>query len=137
MSFLMIDVDYFKRINDRFGHITGDQVLREMGSLIKANIRAIDVAGRYGGEEFCVMLPETDRQGARLAAERIRRAAEAAVIKAFDTTVAVTVCIGTSTYPLDSQRVDELVDKADWALYRGKKSGRNTVCSFGIYGDVT
>jgi len=137
MSFLMIDVDFFKKFNDQYGHLTGDQILRETGIIIGENIREIDIAGRYGGEEFCVILPDTDRQGAQYAAERIRRAAEDAVIKAYDTTVKMTVSIGSTTFPDDGKKMDELVDKADWALYRAKKQGRNRVCSFGIYKDGT
>jgi len=135
MSFLMIDVDFFKRFNDQFGHLTGDQILREIGFLIRQNIREIDIAGRYGGEEFCVILPDTDRQGARYAAERIRKAVEKNEIKAYDTNVRVTVSIGAATFPDDGRKTEELIDKADWALYRCKKSGRNTVCSFGVYKD--
>ena len=135
MSFLMLDVDYFKKYNDQYGHITGDQILREIGALIRDNIREIDIAGRYGGEEFCVVLPDTDRQGAHYAAERIRIATEKASIKAYDTTVKVTVSIGSSTFPQDGKKLDELIDKADWALYRAKKQGRNNVCSFGVYHD--
>jgi diguanylate cyclase (GGDEF)-like protein len=131
MSFLMIDVDFFKKFNDKYGHLTGDQILRETGALINENIREIDIAGRYGGEEFCVILPDTGYQGAQYAAERIRKAVEDAVIKAYDASVKVTVSIGTSTFPDDSKKMDELIDKADWALYRAKKMGRNKVCSFG------
>ena len=135
MSFLMIDVDYFKKFNDQYGHITGDQILREIGVLINDNVREIDIAGRYGGEEFCVILPDTDRQGAYYAAERIRQASQKASIKAYDAIVKVTVSIGTSTFPDDGKKMDELIDKADWALYRSKKCGRNTVRSFGVYDD--
>ncbi len=135
MSFLMIDVDYFKKFNDQYGHLTGDQILREIGFLIGENIREIDIAGRYGGEEFCVILPDTDHQGAHYAAERIRRAVEEAIIKAYDASVKVTVSIGTSTFPDHGKKMDELIDKADWALYRAKKQGRNKVCSFGVYKD--
>jgi len=135
MSFLMIDVDHFKKFNDQYGHITGDQILRGIGVLISENIREIDIAGRYGGEEFCVILPDTDRQGAHYAAERIRQASQKASIKAYDATVKVTVSIGTSTFPDDGKKMDELIDKADWALYRSKKYGRNTVRSFGVYDD--
>jgi len=135
MSYLMLDVDHFKKFNDQYGHITGDQILREIGILISDNIREIDIAGRYGGEEFCVILPDTDRQGAQYAAERIRQAAEKASIKAYDTTVKVTVSVGTSTFPEDGKKLEELIDKADWALYRAKKHGRNNVCSFGVYND--
>ena len=129
----MIDVDFFKRFNDQYGHLTGDQILRETGVLIGENIREIDIAGRYGGEEFCVILPDTDRQGAHYAAQRIRQAVENAVIKAYDASVTITVSIGTSTFSDDGKKMDELIDKADWALYRVKKQGRNKVCSFGVY----
>ena len=135
MSLLMIDVDFFKKFNDQYGHLTGDQILREVGFLIRENIREIDIAGRYGGEEFCVILPDTDHQGAQYAAERIRRAVEETIIKAYDASVKITVSIGTSTFPDDGKKLDELIDKADWALYRAKKQGRNTVCSFGVYKD--
>jgi len=133
ISFLMLDVDYFKNINDEYGHLTGDQVLREMGEIIRNNIREIDIAGRYGGEEFCVVLPDTDREGSYYAAERIRQATEIALIKAYDAVVNVTLSVGTATFPEDGIKVDEIIDKADWALYRAKKQGRNRVCSFGVY----
>jgi diguanylate cyclase (GGDEF)-like protein len=133
MSFLMVDVDYFKKYNDQYGHLTGDQILKEVAALISENIREIDIAGRYGGEEFCVVLPDTGREGARFAAERIRLAAERAAIKAYDTAVKVTVSVGTATSPDDGKKMEELIDKADWALYRAKKQGRNRVCSFGVY----
>jgi len=135
LSFLMIDVDYFKKFNDQYGHLTGDQILREIADIIKDNVREIDVAGRYGGEEFCVILPDTDREGARYVAERVRQATETTPIRAYDTTVQTTVSIGISTFPDDGKNINELVDKADWALYRSKKLGRNRVTSFGIYKD--
>jgi diguanylate cyclase (GGDEF)-like protein len=132
LSFLMVDVDFFKSFNDQHGHLTGDMILREIGILIKENIREIDVAGRYGGEEFCVVLPDTDQQGAEYAAERIRQAVENALIKAYDTQVRATVSIGLSTYPPDGEKIEELVDKADGALYKAKKEGRNKVYSPGM-----
>jgi len=135
MSFIMIDVDHFKNFNDTYGHLTGDQILREIGTIINDNIREIDIAGRYGGEEFCVVLPDTDSQGAQYAAERIRNAADNTSIKAYDTTVNATVSIGISTFPDDAKKMDELIDKADWALYRAKKQGRNRVCSFSLFED--
>ncbi len=133
MSFLMIDVDYFKKYNDDHGHLTGDQILREISSVIMTNIRQIDLLGRYGGEEFCVILPDTDRLGAQYASERIRKAVQESVIKAYDTTVQVTVSIGTATFPYDGQKTLELIDKSDWALYRAKSQGRNQVSAFGVY----
>jgi diguanylate cyclase (GGDEF)-like protein len=133
MSFLMIDVDYFKNLNDRYGHLTGDQVLRNVGQIIRDNIREIDIPGRYGGEEFCVILPETNPEGAFYAAERIRKAAEQEVIRAYDETIKVTMSLGIATYPDHGASLQEIVDKADWALYRSKKRGRNTASAFGVF----
>lgn len=135
LSILMIDVDFFKKFNDNFGHLTGDQILREIGTIIMDNIREIDIAGRFGGEEFFIVLPDTDQDGARYVAERIRRATEEATIKAYDTNVKATISIGVATFPENGKKKEELLDKADWALYRSKKMGRNKVSSFGVYLD--
>lgn len=135
LSFLIMDVDHFKNINDEFGHLTGDQILREIGEIISQNIREIDIAGRYGGEEFTVALPDTNQEGARFAAERIRSAVKKKVIKAYDATIQTTLSIGTTTFPQDGKMVNELIDRADWALYRAKKMGRNCICTFGHYKD--
>ncbi len=135
LSFLMLDVDFFKNFNDQYGHLTGDQILKEMGTIIKAGIREIDIAGRYGGEEFCMVLPETDTEGAILVAERIRLAVEKTSIKAYEATVQTTVSIGVATLPVHASSATALLDKADWALYRAKKSGRNRVCAFWVYKD--
>lgn len=133
LSILMIDVDHFKQFNDQYGHLTGDRILNKIGKIIKDSIREIDIAGRYGGEEFCVALPETDLDGAFLAAERIRIAAEAAEIRAYDHVVKVTISLGVATFPPSGHSVDELIDKADWALYRAKTMGRNRSVVFGKY----
>ncbi len=133
LSFLMLDTDHFKMINDQHGHLTGDCVLKEVAVIIKENIREIDIVGRYGGEEFCVVLPETDLEGARLVAERIRKATEQRLIKAYDTSIRITISIGISTYPTGGKGVEELIDKADWSLYRAKTQGRNCVVAFGQY----
>ena len=133
LVFLMIDADHFKMINDQHGHLTGDYVLQEIGIIIKENIREIDIVGRYGGEEFCVVLPETDIEGAYVVAERIRKAAEQRLIKAYDTSIRVTLSIGMAAYPSDGKQPEELIDKADWALYRAKTQGRNCVVTFGQY----
>jgi diguanylate cyclase (GGDEF)-like protein len=133
LAFLMLDVDHFKMVNDQYGHLTGDCVLKEMGIIIKENIREIDIAGRYGGEEFCIVLPETDLEGAQMVAERIRRVTEERLIKAYDTSIRITISIGVSTYPAHGKQVEELIDKADWSLYRAKTQGRNCVVAFGQY----
>jgi diguanylate cyclase (GGDEF)-like protein len=135
LSILMIDVDHFKKINDEFGHLAGDQVLREVGHIIGQIIRGIDIAGRYGGEEFCVILPDTDKQGALLAAERVRLAIADQKIRAYDASVHVTASIGVATIPEDAHHMGELIDKADWALYRAKRLGRNRAIGFSVYTD--
>lgn len=131
LSLVMIDVDHFKGFNDQYGHLTGDRILKRIGQIIRENIREIDIAGRYGGEEFSVVLPETDLDGAILAAERIRSAAESAVIQAYDQVVKVTVSLGVATFPEGGANMDELIDNADWALYRAKSLGRNRTIVFG------
>jgi len=130
LSFLMIDVDLFKEINDTHGHLTGDQVLREIGKIIKENTREIDIPARYGGEEFCIVLPDTDYLGAQYVAERIRKAVQEKMMKIYDTTINVTISVGVSNYPKDSEKMNDLIDKADFALYRAKKYGRNRVLCF-------
>jgi len=132
-SFLMIDVDRFKNINDRYGHLTGDQVLREVSRIIRENIREIDICGRYGGEEFCVVLPDTGSEGAFYVAERIRSAVEKVAISVYDAKIKVTVSIGTAAFPQDGKDLEEILDKADWAMYRAKKNGRNAVYVPGIH----
>ncbi|MBF0386993.1 MAG: GGDEF domain-containing protein [Candidatus Omnitrophica bacterium] len=132
LSMLMIDVDFFKRINDQNGHLAGDLVLREVGRFITQHTREIDITGRYGGEEFCVILPDTDKTGALVAAERIRAAVQAGRVLANDAELCVTVSIGVATFAEDAQQMEELLDKADWALYRAKKNGRNRVMGFKV-----
>jgi len=129
-SCLMVDIDYFKSFNDRYGHIVGDAILRELSKTIQENIRQIDLMGRYGGEEFSIILSETDKDLAKLAAERIRRAIEEKSIKVYDEELKVTVSIGVSTYPQDGKGIDRLIDKADSALYKAKQAGRNKVCLY-------
>ncbi len=127
-SFLMVDIDHFKDYNDRFGHLAGDIVLRQTSRIIKKSTRQIDLVGRYGGEEFSILLPETSKQGAYLAAERIRKSLEAKKIKAYDESLNVTISIGLCSFPKDAKTEDEIIDKADLALYQAKNKGRNQVC---------
>lgn len=128
LSILMIDIDYFKKFNDLYGHLTGDQILREIGALLKQTVREIDIPGRYGGEEFCVVLPDTESKGAQYVAERIRLAIQNTTIKAYDASIKTTVSIGIATYPKDAHNVKDLMEKADRALYKAKAQGRNVVC---------
>ena len=129
-SCLMLDVDHFKDINDRYGHLVGDAILVEVSRIIRENIRQIDLLGKYGGEEFCLLLTETDTENAVLAAERIRAAVEAAVIRAYDESLSSTISIGISAFPGDAHELSGLIDSADSALYAAKQSGRNKVCVY-------
>lgn len=128
LSLLLIDIDRFKLLNDRYGHPTGDTILRAVSNAITDAVRSFDVVARYGGEEFAVVLPETDEEGALQVAERVR--------EVVTTTVSaprpgprrrITVSIGSATAPEDGGNPAELLSKADDALYRAKDTGRNRV----------
>lgn len=133
LSFLMIDIDDFKSYNDKFGHLVGDVILREVAKAIKSNLREIDLVGRYGGEEFLAILTDTNKQGARFVAERIRDTVQNREIRAYDEKLKVTISIGIATCPEDAKEAEELLDKSDWCLYRAKKMGKNQVCVYGQY----
>lgn len=127
-SFLMIDIDHFKFFNDHYGHLVGDVILKETAAIIRENIRQIDLLGRYGGEEFSLILTETDKEGALFAAERIRHAVESRQVKAYDEDLRITISIGVATFPKDASEMEALVDCADNYLYTAKNGGRNRVC---------
>ncbi|MBL7130037.1 MAG: diguanylate cyclase [Candidatus Omnitrophica bacterium] len=133
LSFLMIDIDNFKSFNDKYGHLVGDVVLKTAADIIKFNSREIDLIGRYGGEEFMVIMPMTSKDGALFAAERIRKSLESKQIKAFDELLKVTVSIGVASFAQDAKTSQELIDKADWALYRSKRTGKNKVSAYARY----
>lgn len=130
LSFLMIDIDNFKKINDTYGHLVGDLVLRNVAKLILKNLREMDFAARFGGEEFSVILPETDKAGAIMVAERISLRISREHIRAFDELLVVTVSVGVASFPYNALHSDVLVEIADKALYKAKVSGRNRVCWF-------
>ena len=127
-SFFMLDIDDFKKINDTYGHLVGDVVLKDIGRIIEENIREIDLACRYGGEEFAAMLPETSKENAFVVAERIRKRAAEHVFRAYDERLNLTVSIGVASYPDDSSNNPGIIEAADEALYEGKRSGKNVVC---------
>jgi len=129
MSLLMLDVDHFKRVNDNHGHLSGDRVLRELAQTLMTRTREQDVLGRYGGEEFLVILPDTDLDGARQMAEALRKVVEATPFHAEDgQSLPITVSLGVSTLDLASeQRGNALIGLADQALYKAKQNGRNRV----------
>jgi len=123
----LIDVDHFKAINDGFGHAAGDDVLKEFARLVPQELRAVDVWGRFGGEEFLIVLPGTGSEGAQSCAERIRTRCEAA---RFPGVPRVTITVGVATYA-KKEPVTALLARADKALYEGKSGGRNRVVTIG------
>jgi diguanylate cyclase (GGDEF)-like protein len=128
VSLLMLDVDHFKQVNDEHGHPVGDSILREVARLLKEMLRAVDSVGRYGGEEFVVLLPHTTVEEARQTAERVRRTVERHRFPAGPRELQITVSVGVASYP--SPTVDSpaaLIREADQALYRAKEAGRNRV----------
>ena len=127
LSVLMADLDHFKRINDAHGHRAGDAVLAGVGEAIRAALRGTDAAGRYGGEEILIVLPQTDLEGARVLAERLRQAVEHAEFAIGGARVSITVSIGAAALGGDVRSADDLVEAADGALYGAKESGRNRV----------
>ncbi len=128
LTFLMIDIDNFKQFNDRYGHLVGDAILRQVSKIITEAVRQIDFIGRYGGEELSIVLAETDREQANFAAERIRQAIAMAVIRVYDEELKVTASIGVSTFPDHAASIQDLIDLADQALYLAKETGKNKVC---------
>jgi len=130
LGLLMIDIDHFKRINDEYGHPCGDMVLRDVAELLKANVRSTDLAGRYGGEEMLIILPETGASEALEVGEKLRSEIERNHFEYNGTAVKVTASVGVSALQTESeiaQSWQELLERSDEALYRAKRSGRNRV----------
>ena len=132
LSLIMIDVDHFKKYNDSYGHLQGDRVLREIGSLLKKNLREVDTVARFGGEEFILLLPDTDKHGAAAVAEKIRALVESTRFIADDRSGSrgITISSGVAAYPDDVSEMDDLIDHADIALYTAKENGRNRTESY-------
>jgi two-component system cell cycle response regulator len=129
LAFLILDIDYFKAVNDTYGHDIGDEVLREFASRIAANVRGIDLACRYGGEEFVVVMPDTDLEFAATVAERLRRSVETTpfAISRAPNKLNVTISIGIAGSEGQDDDAEQLLHRADQALYRAKREGRNRV----------
>ena len=130
VSMMMIDIDHFKLVNDTYGHQCGDLVLQEFTKIAEKNVRGIDIFGRYGGEEFVIVMPETGKAAAMEISERLRVKTEEMIVKCKGRNINITVSIGLSgNWELDRVLIDKLIGEADKALYKAKQSGRNRVCS--------
>lgn len=129
LALMMLDIDYFKSVNDSYGHDAGDDVLREFAMRVRKSIRGIDLACRYGGEEFVVVMPETDMHVAGMVAERLRRmiAGEPFAIDRGNRQLQVTISIGLATLEREGEPIADVLKRADLALYRAKHDGRNRV----------
>lgn len=125
-SLVTMDLDYFKKINDQFGHHSGDQALKAFAELIRANIRPTDLAARMGGEEFCIVLPNSTPRGSTVIAERIRAQIEAMTIPTASGSIRTTVSAGIA-YSTGAETIQSLLNRADDALYEAKAAGRNRV----------
>lgn len=138
MAVLLIDIDHFKQVNDRHGHLVGDEALRAVATILRSTIRTKDVIGRFGGEEFVIALPDTDLDDATVTADRLRSAVAASPLAAMcagaldepgldPDTFRLTVSIGVAVYPADGTTVDNLLLRADRAMYAAKAAGRDRV----------
>jgi diguanylate cyclase (GGDEF)-like protein len=127
LSLIMFDIDHFKQVNDTYGHLAGDYVLKQLASVIKTRIRREDVLARYGGEEFGIILPEIDRHNSMQFAEKVRKLVEKAEFRFEDTQIPVTVSVGVATLIGEQEDVTEFIKLADDNLYAAKQAGRNQV----------
>ncbi len=131
-SVLILDIDHFKKVNDTYGHLAGDEVLRQLAKIMHSSVRSSDVAARFGGEEFILLLPETDVDGGIKFAERLRKKVSEHKFVYGDKVIPVTVSIGVTSGGCDQKNKlpDRLIGQADSALYQAKETGRNKVCAY-------
>ena len=129
LSFIMFDIDHFKKINDFHGHLAGDHVLKELARIVQARIRRDEVFARYGGEEFAIILPETALEGARLLAEGLREKVESSKFTFQNEEISVTISIGVAQLEDGEKTGTDLIKDADVKLYEAKRGGRNKVCA--------
>lgn len=137
LSVIMVDIDHFKACNDTYGHQVGDLILREVAHLMQNRLRATDVIGRYGGEEFLIILQETGHTGARIVAENlIHKVQQSPLDIGLESPIHVTISAGFATYPSDATTLEQLIHMADMGLYEAKRKGRNRVCYTGLLQDM-
>jgi diguanylate cyclase (GGDEF)-like protein len=130
MGLLMFDIDHFKRVNDSYGHDTGDEVIKTVADILQKQKRASDIAGRLGGEEFALVLPEATLESAVAAGERLRKLVADHVVTAGGERIAITISVGASICHAATAGIEELIKQADLALYEAKRGGRNRVARY-------
>lgn len=130
LTFAIVDIDFFKKINDTYGHLCGDKILKEVAFLLNESFRKTDIVFRYGGEEFVVILTETNAEAARIPLERLREKIEANTFKFKTQDLKVTISLGYSSDVEDAEDAPELLSFADAALYRAKENGRNQIRNY-------
>ncbi|WP_339723103.1 GGDEF domain-containing protein [uncultured Paraglaciecola sp.] len=126
-TLIMLDIDHFKKVNDTYGHPAGDEVIKALAGIIKKATRETDIAGRYGGEEFAILLPDTPVANVEFVSERIRRLVEKCVVEYDEINISFTVSIGIAGFVKTHKDSTQWLDSADKALYKAKESGRNRV----------
>ncbi|WP_038889757.1 GGDEF domain-containing protein [Vibrio campbellii] len=129
-SLVIFDIDHFKKVNDTYGHHTGDEVIRRTSSLLRKTARSSDICGRFGGEEFTVLLPHTNQEQANYFAERLRKRIEQEIVKVEEFLINYTISIGVCEYKSYFESHTQWLKSADAALYRAKESGRNQTCNY-------
>jgi diguanylate cyclase (GGDEF)-like protein len=127
LSAIMMDIDHFKRVNDTFGHTVGDQILQGVAESCRQELRRVDVVGRYGGDEFVILLPENDRAAAVQVAERLRKNIAHMHLNTAKGSAKVTASLGVATVDCNKPSLETLLSQADKALYVAKRRGRNRV----------
>lgn len=128
LSMVMIDIDHFKQVNDEYGHMAGDEVIREISKLFTEYTRISDIVGRYGGEEFAVILPDTKLEDAMLFAERMRLAVQFLSVQ--PSRVRCTISLGVAEVNPNMHKYQQLIELADQALYQAKRNGRNIAVAY-------
>jgi diguanylate cyclase (GGDEF)-like protein len=132
VSIIMADIDHFKKVNDTYGHAAGDEVLEQLSRTFLANFRVEDIVCRYGGEEFLIVMPETTAETAFLRIDNLRQHLESTDLKVTGAAMRITLSAGIAVYPAEGSTIDEVVQKADQAMYQAKKEGRNRVIAGGF-----
>ena len=129
-SLVMLDIDHFKAVNDNYGHLVGDDVIRHLAKVIREQVRETDISGRYGGEEFVILLADTTANDALVFAERLRKTVEESVVIYNDIEIKYTVSLGIAEVDPSYSSVSQWLEHADNALYQSKDNGRNKVTTY-------